>query len=62
MIEAPRRVEKIYTHQCEDITRAGRRCKCFGVEQINGLWYCELYAKKLLREAKDKSERRTECD
>lgn len=37
-----------YTERCEGIKASGERCKCYGVMQVNSLWYCKVHGEKEL--------------
>jgi hypothetical protein len=35
--------------RCEGIKANGEQCKCYGIMQVNRLWYCQQHGNKELR-------------
>jgi hypothetical protein len=39
------------TKRCQGINHSWGRCKCYGIMQVNGLWYCKQHGEAELRKA-----------
>lgn len=51
MTESTPVVEKKFTERCQAPKQNWGRCKCYGIMQVNGLWYCKQHGEAELRKA-----------
>lgn len=51
MTESTPMVEKKFTERCQAPKKNWGRCKCYGIMQVNGLWYCKQHGEAELRKA-----------